>query len=102
MKLAIDRIIAERALRHYGREAQLTKTVEELGELIVAISKHQNGLGNPARIIEETADVLSMLAQVILIFLPEKPELMQQVVDGRMEAIARRLDDLRATPKEAP
>lgn len=45
-------------LNHYGEEAQANQLVQELGELIVAITK-----GDVKNAIEEVADVEIMLEQ---------------------------------------
>lgn len=47
------------AIEHYGVEAQMTKAIEECGELIVAIAKMD--INN---IAEEVADVRIMLDQI--------------------------------------
>ena len=51
---------------HYGTEKQVIKTVEELGELIVALQKLQQNLSsaNLQSVIEEIADVEIMTAQL--------------------------------------
>ena len=48
---------------HFGKEAQTKKCIEELAELIQALSK-----GNLDNIVEETADVLIMVNQVISLY----------------------------------
>ena len=53
-----ERVLWE-AVKHYGVQAQFTKTIEECGELIVAIAK-----GDIPNIAEEVADVRIMLDQV--------------------------------------
>jgi len=54
---------------HYG-DKQIAKTVEELGELIVALQKFQQKLSgeNQANVIEEIADVEIMTAQLKYLF----------------------------------
>lgn len=51
---------------HYGVEAQIGQTYEELGELIVALHKYERkpGVKEYDAIIEEIADVNIMLTQV--------------------------------------
>jgi len=56
---AIGRI----AVRQWGETAQRAQLVEELGELIVALSHHARG--RPANVAEELGDVLTCLEQVI-------------------------------------
>jgi NTP pyrophosphatase (non-canonical NTP hydrolase) len=50
--------------KHYGFHHQLTKTVEECGEFIVALSKLANDEGSRADVVEEMADVMVMLQQM--------------------------------------
>lgn len=55
---------------HYGRDAQVVKTFEELGEFAAALSRyhakpsdqHWNGL------VEELADLQNMLDQLVMLF----------------------------------
>jgi hypothetical protein len=59
--------LARQILRHYGVVHQKAKTIEELGELIVAL---QNDLltgkkGNSRAVLEEVADVKIMLMQIV-------------------------------------
>lgn len=56
------------ALSIFGNDKQLTKSIEELSELITAISKFQNGLCHNLNVIEEIADVYIMLNQLRIIF----------------------------------
>jgi len=58
-----DKAIMRQAIEHFGKEHQILKAFEELGELIV-------GLRNRDRenIIEEIADVRNMLDQLEMMF----------------------------------
>ena len=60
--------ILEGAISHYGSDAQIVKAIEELGELIVELARHRNGLGNVQALREELADAFVMLNQMELIF----------------------------------
>jgi len=55
--------IFRRAIHDYGKVPQKIKAIEELAELINAIS-----VGNPSMVAEEMADVSIMLAQLELIY----------------------------------
>lgn len=59
---------ARKVLKYYGLKHQKAKTIEELGELIVALQKDllagQDGLSK--EVIEEMADVHVMLLQLEL------------------------------------
>lgn len=69
--------IYDRAISYYSRGVQLTKAIEELGELIVEIAKfkgfvppYNNGgflVAKDAPIIGEMADVIIMLEQMQMI-----------------------------------
>ena len=58
----------ERALEHWGANAQLDKTIEECAELIQAISRLINGQAEEADVVEEIADVDNMLGQLPHVF----------------------------------
>ena len=49
-------------------DAQIVKAIKELGELIVELARHRNGLGNVQALREELADAFVMLNQMELIF----------------------------------
>ena len=73
--------------RHYGRDKQLTKLMEELAELIIEISRMINfderySLEN---VIEEIADVEFMLMQV-----KERIKINQNDIDAKIIYKARR------------
>ena len=55
----------ERALKTWGKEAQMLQVIEEMSELTKEILKNINrGKNNVSEIIEETADVEIMLCQL--------------------------------------
>ena len=56
------------AVRHYGAEHQKKKAIEEMGELITAISREQDGRATPEQVITEIADVQIMMRQLALIY----------------------------------
>ena len=60
--------IIEKAIRHYGRNHQQIKAVEELNELQNAVLKAIDGRPDFLNIAEEIADVEIMLAQLKRIF----------------------------------
>lgn len=62
---------AKRALKHFGPLHQESKAIEELGELIVALSR-VNYRGNADAVVEEIADCYLMLEQLRLIYDSEK------------------------------
>lgn len=56
------------AVRHYGPEHQKRKAVEEMGELITALSREQDGRATPEQVITEIADVHLMIRQLMIIY----------------------------------
>lgn len=63
-------IVLGKAINHYGVVSQLDQTIEEMAELIQAISKYRRSLGNlekekfyKVNILEEIADTEIMLEQ---------------------------------------
>jgi NTP pyrophosphatase (non-canonical NTP hydrolase) len=59
----------QRAVAKYGAKAQTNKAVEELAELIQAITRYETEQSDQRRLnlIEELADVKIMIEQVIMI-----------------------------------
>ena len=53
----------EKAIRHYGSKNQITKSIEEMAELIRALTRDDT-----QNIMEEIADVHIMITQLRLIF----------------------------------
>ena len=51
--------------RYYGLRKQLTKLFEELGEVMIEVSKFMLGNGNRQHLGGEIADVLVMTEQII-------------------------------------
>lgn len=60
--------ICEKAVRKFGKTAQLIMAMEEMSELIQALSKDIRGKGSRNNISEEIADVEIMLAQLKIIY----------------------------------
>lgn len=63
-----ERNIFERALMHYGPDAQITMVMEEMSELQKELCKYRRGRANYDHIAEEMADVSIMLDQMKLLF----------------------------------
>ena len=62
--------ILEKAIKHYGVENQMAQSIEELAELIVAISKclrYKDDIEARNNLVEEIADVLIMIDQLKII-----------------------------------
>lgn len=63
-----ERDILKKAIIHYTATHQKRKAVEEMGELIVELSREADGRSGDADIITEIADVKIMMAQLSLIY----------------------------------
>ncbi len=88
----IEKDLYERALRVWGKQPQMLQVIEEMSELIKEILKNVNrNKDNLNELIEETADVEIMLAQLKCCY-----QIEQQVADykiGKLAKIERRLDE---------
>lgn len=60
--------ICEKVVKRFGKTAQLIMAMEEMSELIQALSKDVRGKGSRNNISEEIADVEIMLAQLKIIY----------------------------------
>lgn len=60
--------ILNKAVKIWGKEAQMIVAVEELSELIKELTKNLRGNENTGHISEEMADVYIMLSQLEKIF----------------------------------
>lgn len=95
--------VLQEAVAAYGTHAQVDMAIEEMSELTKALCKERRcGLGQGSRaqahanIIEEIADVVIMLAQLLIIF--DKDKEIQKEIDYKLNRLAERLA---ATQKEA-
>lgn len=93
----------QEAVAAYGTHAQVDMAIEEMSELTKALCKERRcGFGQGSRaqahanIIEEIADVIIMLAQLLIIF--DKDREIQKETDYKLNRLSERLA---ATPKEA-
>lgn len=67
-KINIPDEICEKAVIRFGKTAQLIMAMEEMSELIQALSKDIRGKGSRDNISEEIADIEIMLAQLKIIY----------------------------------
>lgn len=74
---------------HYGLEAQLRKTLEELEELYIAI--HTRNFAGEGGIYEEMADVYNMLDQLCV--LTGKGDTVRQIAEQKMIRTIKRMED---------
>lgn len=80
----VEKYLLEKALAHYGPEAQIKMLYEEMAELQQAVCKHDRGADNLDNIAEEIADVGIMLDQMRLLFNVE-----ERSEEIRLEKVAR-------------
>lgn len=77
------------AVRHYGAEHQKKKAIEEMGELITAISREQDGRATPEQVITEIADVHLMVRQLMIIY---GLDAVAKEIDRKQRRLLRRMD----------
>ena len=77
------------AVHHYGAEHQKKKAIEEMGELITAISREQDGRATPEQVITEIADVQIMMRQLALIY---GIDAVAKEIDRKQRRLLRRMD----------
>lgn len=77
------------ALRHYGPEHQKKKAIEEMGELITALSREQDGRATPEQVITEIADVVIMMRQLTIHY---GPQAVAQEIARKQKRLLRRMD----------
>ncbi len=85
------------AVRHYGAEHQKKKAIEEMGELITALSREQDGRATPEEVITEIADVQIMVRQLALIYGPDK---VAKEIDRKERRLIRWMDKENKQSKE--
>ena len=85
------------AVRHYGAEHQKKKAIEEMGELITAISREQDGRATTEQVITEIADVQIMMHQLALIYGIDD---VANEIDRKQRRLLRRVDKELKAQKE--
>lgn len=82
---------AQKAIDTFGKEAQVDKAIEEMAELTKALLKERRFGGSVQDVIEETADVLIMMCQMILIF--DAKTQVDDVIHSKIERLKNRLKE---------
>lgn len=89
----------DRAIGTYGKDAQLTKAVEEMSELTKALCKlkydtpfNRETQEVYSNIEEETADVFIMLVQLFAIFNPHELVNITKIVWDKLDRLKDNLD----------
>ena len=80
-----------RIIAHYGGYAhQKEKAIEELSELQQALARDLQGEGDRANIVEEIADALVMIAQLVLIYGIHRD--VERVADAKVNRTLERIE----------
>lgn len=79
-----------RAAEHFGVEAQVCKTIEEVGEFLAELGRTMNGEANRRKLTEEIADVYNMLDQLCYLFGIEDD--VQGAAERKMERTIQRME----------
>lgn len=85
------------AVHNYGEEHQKKKAIEEMGELITAISREQDGRATTEQVITEIADVQIMMRQLALIY---GIDAVAKEIDRKQRRLLRRIDKELKVKKE--
>ena len=80
--------VCSKAVDIYGTEAQIWMAIEEMAELLNAISKHRRDRVNREDICEEIADVSIMMIQLAYIFGAED---VNDYLEQKIDRLERRL-----------
>jgi NTP pyrophosphatase (non-canonical NTP hydrolase) len=86
--------IYKKAIWHFGNEAQLKKTIEELNEVIVELQKaiDKSPDFNLKDLMLEIADVYNMLIQVCMMFSISEKEI-EAAMDAKMIRTLRKISE---------
>lgn len=82
--------IYRRAVSYFGATKQKLKAIEEMAELIVELVKDLLGDGNPAKVIEELADVENMTVQLRIIY--DEDGMVDYWKQAKMNRLSHRMD----------
>ena len=82
--------IYRRAVSYFGATKQKLKAIEEMAELIVELVKDLLGDGNPAKVIEELADVENMTVQLRIIY--DEDGMIDYWKQAKMNRLAHRME----------
>lgn len=82
--------IYRRAVSYFGATKQKLKAIEKMAELIVELVKDLLGDGNPAKVIEELADVENMTVQLRIIY--DEDGMVDYWKQAKMNRLAHRMD----------
>ena len=88
--MKVDKRIVSDSINHYGANLQTTVCMEELAELIQAISKEKRGKSDKNHLAEEMADVLICIEILKQVYSVTDAEL-QEWIDKKQGRIDERM-----------
>ena len=88
--MKVDKRIVSDSINHYGANLQTTVCMEELAELIQAISKEKRGKSDKNHLSEEMADVLICIEILKQVYSVTDAEL-QEWIDKKQGRIDERM-----------
>lgn len=68
----MQKLTIQRAINYFGKDMQTQKAMEEMGELIVELSRKNTERYDKLAVAEEIADVIIMMEQMRLIIGPKQ------------------------------
>lgn len=77
------------AINHFGVDTQIDKALEEMGELITALSRRRLERSHREDIIEEIADVIIMANQLRIIY---GGDLVDNAIDQKLQRLEKKMD----------
>lgn len=85
------------AIEKYGIEHQKKKAVEEMGELITALAREQDGRATPDQVITEIADVQILMRQLATVY---GEQAVQKEIERKIRRLSRRMANQFGTLKK--
>lgn len=82
--------ILSNAVQTYGKNHQVDIAIEEMSELTKALLKDRRNIGAIDDVLEELADMLIMICQLMMIFNVDT-ETLENQIDYKIERLERRL-----------
>jgi len=68
---SVNRVLFKSVIKKFGIEHQIAIFTEEVGELLVAISRHRRHRGSADEVVEELVDLSIMIGQMRIIYDPD-------------------------------
>ena len=78
------------AAKHFGLDAQIEKTMEEIGEVYNELACRKNADAPQPNIVSEIADVYNMLDQLCILM--DCEDQVQEIAEFKMERTMQRYD----------